>query len=99
MVWLIAVMNDQCPKYDRGLLLGGAKRNVVLEMWEVERYGVDSYGDPDYVSVYGMRPADWYAKGVRLLGRTAVECTRDAVADAIGKDVGGVAALAPQKTR
>ena len=46
-----------------------------------------------------MRPADWYAKGVRLLGRTAVECTRDAVADAIGKDVGGVAARAPQKTR
>jgi len=85
--------------YDRALLLGGAKRNAVLEMWEVRRYGTDSYGDADYVSVYGMPPADWYAKGVRLLGRTAVECTRDAVADAIGKDVAGVAALAPQEIR
>ena len=58
MVWVMAVMNDQRPIYDRGLLLGGAKRNAVLEMWEVERYGADSYGDVDYVSVYGMRPAD-----------------------------------------
>ena len=96
---MMAVMNNQRPIYDRGLLLGGVKRNAVLEMWEVERYGADSYGDSDYVSVYGMRPADWYAKGVRLLGRTAVECTRDALADAIGKDVAGVAALAPQKSR
>jgi len=96
---VIAVMNDQRPTYDRGLLLGGAKRNAVLELWEVERYGADSYGEPDYVSIYGMRPAEWYAKGVRLLGRTAVECTRDAVADAIGKDAAGVAALAPQEAR
>jgi hypothetical protein len=73
--------------YDRQLLLDGAKRNAVLELWEVQRYGTDSYGDADYVSVYGMRPAEWHAKGVRLLGRTAVECTRDGLGDAIGKDV------------
>ncbi len=70
------IMNDQ-PRYDRELLLLGAKRNAVLELWEVQRYGSDSYGDTDYVSIYGMRPADWHAKGARLLGRTAVECTRD----------------------
>jgi hypothetical protein len=92
-------MNDRRTIYDRKLLLGGSKRNAVLEMWEVLRYGSDSFGNADHVSVYGMRPADWYAKGVRLLGRTAVECTRDAVADAIGKDVAGVAAMAPQKSR
>lgn len=92
-------MSDQRPTYDRALLLGGTKRNAVLELSEAERYGSDSYGDADYVSIYGMRPADWYAKGVRILGRTAVECTRDALADAIGKDVADVAALAPQKTR
>jgi hypothetical protein len=91
-------MDDQRPIYDRELLLG-AKRNAVLEMWEVQRYGSDSYGNADHVSVYGLRPADWYTKGVRLLGRTAVECTPNALADAIGKDVAGVAALAPQKTR
>jgi hypothetical protein len=92
-------MNDQRPTYDRGLLLGEAKRNAVLEMWEVQRYGSDSYGNADHVSVYGLRPADWYTKGVRLLGRTVVECTPNALADAIGKDVADVAALAPQRTR
>jgi hypothetical protein len=92
-------MNDQRPRYDRELLLGDAKRNAVLEMSEVQRYGSDSYGDADYVSVYGLRPADWYAKGVRLLGRTAVECTRDLLADAIGKDVARVAAIAPAMPR
>jgi hypothetical protein len=87
------------PIYDRQLLLSGAKRNAVLELWEVERYGIDSYDDADYVAVYGMRPFDWYAKGVRLLGRTAVECTRDALGDAIGKDVAGVVATARHPTR
>jgi hypothetical protein len=37
-------MNDQRPLYDRQLLLLGAKRNAVLELWEVQRYGSDSYG-------------------------------------------------------
>jgi len=77
--------------YDRGLLLHGAKRNSVLELWEVERYGTESYGDPDYVSIYGLPPRDWYVKGIRLLGRTAVECTRDELADAIGRDIAAVA--------
>jgi hypothetical protein len=77
--------------YDRRLLLGGEKRNAVLELLEVQRYGRDSYGDPDYVSIYGMRPAEWYRRGVRLLGRTAVECTRDELADAIGKDIAAIA--------
>jgi hypothetical protein len=86
---------DQHPTYDRRLLLGGAKRNATLDLWEVQRYGADSYGDPDYVSIYGMRPAEWHARGVRLLGRTAVECTRDRLADTIGEDVAAVAATAP----
>jgi hypothetical protein len=76
------------------LLLGGAKRNEMLELWGVHRYGTDSYGDPDYVSIYGMRPADWYAQGVRLLGRTAVECTRDALGRAIAHDVAATAQTA-----
>lgn len=80
------------PIYDRELLLSGAKRNAVLGLSEVERYGIDSYGDADYVSVYGMRPADWHAKGVRLMGRTAVECTRDVLGNAIGQDVAAVVA-------
>src|SRR4029077_21026945 len=92
-------MNDPRQLYDRELLLFGAKRNAVLELCEVQRYGRDSYGDTDYVSIYGMRPADWHAKGARLLGRTAVECTRDNLADAIAKDVAAIAARRPPKTR
>src|SRR5689334_19774772 len=72
--------------YDRWLLLG-EKRNEVLDLTEVEGYGRDSFGDPDFVSIYGLKPADWYARGVRLLGRTAVECTRDVLAAAIAEDV------------
>jgi hypothetical protein len=86
---------DQDQKYDRGLLLLGAKRNEILELWEVERYGIDSFGDSNYVSIYGRPPADWHANGARLLGRTVVECTRDALGDAIGKDVAAVAASVP----
>jgi len=86
-------------RYDRAYLLSSSKRNNVLDLWEVERYGRDSYGDPDYVSIYGLRPAEWYARGVRLLARTAVECTRDRLADLIGRDVAALAAcLSPEKT-
>jgi 16S rRNA G966 N2-methylase RsmD len=35
--------------------------------------------------------AVWYARGVRILGRTAVECTRDRLANLIGRDVAEVA--------
>jgi len=77
--------------YDREFLLYGEKRNALLELREIQRYGTDSYGDPDYVSVYGMRPTQWHAKGIRLMGRTAVECTRDDLGSAIGRDVASIA--------
>ena len=35
---------------------------------------------------------EWYGRGIRLLGRTAVECTRDALGKRIGPDVASVAA-------
>jgi hypothetical protein len=34
----------------------GAQRNEVLDLWEIQRYGTDSFGNPDYVSVYGSPP-------------------------------------------
>lgn len=77
--------------YDRQLLLLGSKRNEVLDLREVRRYGVDSFGNADYTSIFGLRPEEWYRKGIRLLGRTVVECTRDEVADAIGVDIARIA--------
>lgn len=81
--------------YDRELLLFGVKRQAVLDLWEVQRYGADSFGDPDRVSVYGLPPADWYARGLRLLGRTTVECAIDRLSEAIANDVAALAASAP----
>lgn len=43
-------------------------------------------------------PPQWYARGIRLLGRTAVECTRDPLADRIGRDIAAVAAALPPQT-
>ena len=73
--------------YDRELLLFGAKRHAVLTLDEIQQYGIDTYQNPDYVSIYGLRPSEAHAMGVRMLGRTAVECTRDELAESIAGDV------------
>jgi hypothetical protein len=65
-------------------------------LWEVEKFGRDSFGDPDAISLYGMRPADWYAKGVRVLARTTLEAVRDPLGNRIGADVARVAATTSQ---
>jgi hypothetical protein len=83
------------PVYDRELPLHGSKRNEVLSLAEIEQYGRGGFADPDCLSIYGMSPREWYGCGIRLLGRTAVECTRDALGDRIGRDVASVAARMP----
>ena len=83
------------PIYDRRFLLSQQKRNDILALWEIRQYGRDSFGDPDYVCIYGLKPADWYARGIRMLARTAVECTRDRLADLVGRDTAAVARTAP----
>jgi hypothetical protein len=85
---------DGIPRYDRDFLLSPAKRNQIVELWEVERFGRDSFGDPDAVSLYGMTPAQWYACGVRILARTTLEAVRDQLGNRIGQDVARVAATA-----
>jgi hypothetical protein len=67
------------PHYDREFLLSPGKRNQMMALWEVQKFGSDSFGDPDYVSIYGMRPAEWYARGVRLLARTTLEAVRPTI--------------------
>jgi hypothetical protein len=87
--------DDDIPRYDRDFLLSPAKRNQIIELWEVEKFGRDTFGDPDAVSLYGMMPAQWYARGVRILARTALEAVRDPLGNRIGEDVARVAATAP----
>src|SRR5215831_18494607 len=81
--------------YDRALLLHGSKRDQVLTLAEIERYGLDCFGNGDHVSIYGMPPREWYRQGIRVLGRTAVECTGDALGNRIGRDVASVATRMP----
>jgi len=90
---------DSSPShvYDRALLLHGSKRNQVLTLAEIERYGLDSFANSDYLTIYGMPPREWYRHGIRVLGRTAVECTRDALGDQIGRDVASIAIRMPSK--
>jgi hypothetical protein len=83
------------PRYDRDYLLSAEKRNQILALWEVERFGRDSFGDPDAMSLYRMRPAEWYGRGVRVLGRTAVEAARDPLARRIAATVVRTASKAP----
>jgi len=83
------------PRYDRALLLHGSKRNEVLTLSEIEQYGRDCFSDRDYVSIYGMSPREWYRRGIRMLGRTAVECTRDSLGNRIGLDLASARARMP----
>ena len=75
-------------KFDRNFLLSLEKRNQLIELWEVEKYGRDCFGDPDHVRLYGMRPKEWYGRGVRILARTCLESVKDALGSKIGADIG-----------
>src|ERR1700716_3742429 len=86
---------SKAPGYDRQLLLEGEKRNAVLDLTDVQRYGIESWGDPNYICIYGLRPAELFGRGIRILGRTAVECTRDELADKIGRDIATIVKSAP----
>ena len=39
------------PHYNRDFLLSPTKRNEIMELWEVEKFGSDSFGDRNYVSI------------------------------------------------
>jgi hypothetical protein len=53
------------------------KRNVVLSLDEIRRVGEEFYEDPEGLQLYGMGPRDYHETGVRIAGRTAIECSND----------------------
>jgi hypothetical protein len=65
----------------------GPKRHDVLSLDEVLQAGRILFGDPQGMSFYGLPPVAWYARGVRLLGRTSVEATPDVTAQSIARTV------------
>jgi hypothetical protein len=82
-------------KYDRDFLLSSEKRNQLIDLWEVEKYGRDCFNDPDHVHLYGMPPKEWYRQGVRILARTCLEAVKDPLGNKIGSDIAEVVARAP----
>src|SRR6516165_5895445 len=80
-------------KYDRDFLLSTEKRNQLIDLWEVEKYGKDCFGDPNHVHLYGMPPKEWYGRGVRILARTCL----DPLGNKIGEDVAEVVARVSDK--
>ena len=83
---------DANRKYDRDFLLSQEKRNQVVELWEVEKYGRDCFSDPNHVHLYGMPPKEWYERGVRILARTCLEAVKDPLGNKIGRDIAEVVA-------
>jgi hypothetical protein len=84
-------------KYDRDFLLSTEKRNQLVELWEVEKYGKDCFGDPNHVHLYGMSPKEWYDRGVRILARTCLEAVKDPLGNKIGEDIAEVVARSSDK--
>src|SRR5215470_6043901 len=81
-------------KYDRDFLLSQEMRNQIAELWEIEKYGLDCFGDPNHVHLYGMPPREWYQRGVRILARTCLEAVKDQLGNKIGSDVAEVVSRA-----
>jgi hypothetical protein len=89
---------DDAIAFNRDHVLFGPLRDAVLDLEQVHRYGATMFGDRDAISLYGMTPQQWYDRGIRLLGRTTVECTRDSLSRLIAADIAEVAGAAPQPT-
>jgi hypothetical protein len=49
--------------YERTFLLSQEKRDQIMELWEVQKYGADSFSDSNYVCIYGCRPKSGMREG------------------------------------
>jgi len=65
----------------------GPKRYRTLTLDEVTDAGLAFFNDPEGLAYYGMPPSQWYARGIRILGRTSAEATPDITAVPIAQAV------------
>jgi hypothetical protein len=65
----------------------GPRRYEVLSLGDIIEVGRVLTGDPEGMAFYGLAPSVWYARGIRLLGRTCVEATPDATARPLARTV------------
>src|SRR5690349_6057761 len=90
------IMQDrsQADRLRKQLL--GPRRYDVLSLDEIVEAGRILIGDPAGLSYYGRPPVDWYAQGVRLLGRTCMEATPDVTAQPIARTVRALLGRSPR---
>jgi len=85
--YVVTVTRDRDRADPLRVELLGPKRYRVLSLEEVVEAGRVFFNDPQGLGLYGMPPSQWYAHGVRILGRTCVEATPDVTAAPIARTV------------
>jgi hypothetical protein len=68
----------------REQLLASGLMERQLSFFDVMRVGKRLYNRRNALRLYGMPPISWYARGIRILGRTSIEAHPDGPADEIG---------------
>jgi hypothetical protein len=79
------VKRDRTRSDELRAWLLGPGRHEVLGLDRVVEAGRVLTGDPQGMAFYGLPPATWYPRGIRLLGRTCVEATPDRTAVPIAR--------------
>jgi hypothetical protein len=90
MGWRVASMQIRRDRDRSDALraeLLGPRRYEVLSLGDIIEVGRVLTGDPNGMAFYGLAPSAWYARGIRLLGRTCVEATPDVTARPIARTV------------
>jgi len=81
----VSIKRDKSQSDRLRAQLLGPKRHDVLSLSEVIEAGRTLTGDREGMAFYGLPPSGWYARGIRLLGRTCVEATPDITAQPIAR--------------
>jgi hypothetical protein len=67
-------MKDLNPEWSRWLY---SHRDSELSLDQILEAGHAMYGDPHAIRLYGRSPLDYFPLGIRLMGRTVIECCID----------------------
>jgi hypothetical protein len=69
-------------------------RDSELSLDQILEAGQVIYGDPHAIRLYGRSPLEYFPLGIRLMGRTAVECCIDERAQFLAEEVLSTCSLA-----
>jgi hypothetical protein len=60
--------------------------NRPLSLEEICSFSQRFFGQPDHLSLYGLAPREYCARGITLLARSAIECVPDAAAEVLARE-------------